>query len=316
MSEKSTGAPSGSTSSAGASPAPTSASPGRAPDSTATPPDSGSRCSGSFAWWSPESSSWRTFQRSFFEGWESYSEGWPRAGTMLSGTASLLKPSAPLTGVTGSSWSRGEYPTPSVTPYGSSQNEGQVPHDRPTRGTPSLTQWAKTWPTPTKSVGERGGREKGREGGPDLGVAVKRWQTPLANEGRSGNRGSNRRDKTEATLTSQAVRRAPWSTPTAHDRKGGRGRKSASAKGSRSLALEAKRWPTATAGDGARSGSRASRGNDGNQANEGTSLTDATCRSGRPVPTTCTHGGDCRWRLNPRFVESLQGFPEGWTDVA
>lgn len=277
MSEKSTGAPSGSTSSAEASPAPTSASPGRAPGSTATPPGSGSRCSESFAWFDPESSSWRTYQRSFFEGWESFSEGWPRAGTTLSGTASRLRPSAPLTGVTGSSWSRGGYPTPSATLYGSSQNEGEVPHDRPTRGT-----WAKKWPTPTKSVAERGGRERGREGGPDLGVAVKRWQTPMANEGLNRNQGSNRRDKLESGLTSQVMRRAPWPTP--------------------------------TAGDGARSGASGYSTESGHH--EGTTLTDATCRTpGRLPPTTCTHGGGCRWRLNPRFVERLMGFPEGWTDV-
>ena len=39
-------------------------------------------------------------------------------------------------------WTRGEYPTPSATPYGTSQNEGSVAHDRPSRGTPSLDTWA------------------------------------------------------------------------------------------------------------------------------------------------------------------------------
>lgn len=43
-------------------------------------------------------------------------------------------------------------PTPSATPYGSSQNEGGVNHDRPSRGTPSLETLAikgRLLPTPT-----------------------------------------------------------------------------------------------------------------------------------------------------------------------
>ena len=54
-------------------------------------------------------------------------------------------------------------------------------------------------------------------------------------------------------------------------------------------------------------------GHRGQPSERGTSLTDATCRSGRPHPETCTHGGQCRWRLNPRFVEWLMGFPPAWT---
>jgi len=126
---------------------------------------------------------------------------------MRNGTAYLLKPSAPLTAVTGSSWSRSEYPTL------------------------SLYTWA-------------------------------------------GKHGLN--------LATEAVRTT---------------------------------WPTATAGDAKSSGSRGKRGDPGNKANEGTSLTDATARDGRHDPTTCKHGGKCKPKLNPRFVESLMGFPEGWTDL-
>ena len=173
--------------------------------------------SASFASWCPDSSSWKTYQRCLFGGWETYSAGWPRAGTMQNGIASRLKPSAPLTGVTGSSWSRGEYPTPAATRYGTSQNEGKIPHNRPTAGTPSLYTWAAKWPTPTAGDCKRSGA-------------------------------------------------AGYST------KSGR--------------------------------------------HEGTTLTDATCRTpGLRRPEICTHGGECRMRLNPRFVESLMGFPEGWTEI-
>lgn len=52
-----------------------------------------------------------------------------------------------------------------------------------------------------------------------------------------------------------------------------------------------------------------------NGRHPGTTLTDLTCRTGRQAPTTCAHGGECKNRLNPRFVEWLMGFPAGWTDV-
>ena len=79
----------------------------------------------------------------------------PRAGMTLRGTAFPLPPSAPITAATGSSWSRGEYPTPAASRYGSGQN-GTRPSGESyaTRGNPSLDTWARkatTWPTPTTS---------------------------------------------------------------------------------------------------------------------------------------------------------------------
>jgi hypothetical protein len=68
-----------------------------------------------------------------------------------------------------------------------------------------------------------------------------------------------------------------------------------------------KQWPTPMTTDFKASGSRC-KGPD-TKGNPGTSLTDATCRSGRPLQTTCTHGGECRWSLNPLFVAWLMGLP-------
>jgi DNA (cytosine-5)-methyltransferase 1 len=53
-------------------------------------------------------------------------------------------------------WNRNEYPTPSATRYGSSQNEGTIPHQRPSAGTPSLDTWASKWATPTSRDGKDG----------------------------------------------------------------------------------------------------------------------------------------------------------------
>jgi len=43
-------------------------------------------------------------------------------------------------------WRENQYPTPSGTIYGSSQNEGKVEHKRPSKGTPSLISWAHSHP--------------------------------------------------------------------------------------------------------------------------------------------------------------------------
>ena len=199
-------------SSVGDSPAKTSRLPAPALGSVGPVRDCGSSSQGSFGFCGPRSSSSKTSPRCACEACASFSKGLPRAGMMRSGIVYPLQPAAPRTAAIGSSWSRGEYPTPTATEYGSAQNEGVIPHKRPSNGTPSLSTWTRGWPT------------------------------PLARDGR-GPRTSER-----------------------------------------------------------------------NNAHPGTSLTDATCRSGRPLPTTCTHGGPCRPMLNPRFVEWLMGFPIGWTD--
>lgn len=75
-----------------------------------------------------------------------------------------------------------------------------------------------------------------------------------------------------------------------------------------------KLWPTATAEDARASGSRALTKD--KAAHPGLTLTDVTSRQrGHRHLTTCKHGAPCQLRLNPRFVESLMGFPTGWTEI-
>jgi hypothetical protein len=100
----------------------------------------------------------------------------PMRGTMLRGHVTSLPPRQERHIVgPGSSWSRGMYPTPTASRYGSSQNgiNGKGGEkERPSAGTPSLDTWARWWPTPCardhkggnlKPYSERGGGTKGEQ---------------------------------------------------------------------------------------------------------------------------------------------------------
>jgi hypothetical protein len=106
------------------------------------------------------------------------------------------------TAVKGNSYSRGEYPTPSATPYGTSQNEGKVPHKRPTAGTPSLETWARQldwlWSTPTASDGVGGPGHGAMEGGESLRTQASDWTTPTTQDAKNEASESQRRRKGSA----------------------------------------------------------------------------------------------------------------------
>lgn len=125
-------------------------------------------------------------------GSDTWSGRWPKRGIGMGGTVFELPKRALHIAESGSSWSE-YYPTPSATPYGSSQNEGQVPYDRPSRGTPSLETWAKGWPTPTARV-HKGGAEwsnRKRDGDPrrasdmTLADAGEAWPTATVGDSRN-----------------------------------------------------------------------------------------------------------------------------------
>ena len=86
----------------------------------------------------------------------------PARGMMQRGHVTSLppRPGRPIVG-RGSSWSRGMYPTPTASRYGSSQNgiNGKGGEkERPSAGTPSLATWAQRWPTPAVSDSRSSGR--------------------------------------------------------------------------------------------------------------------------------------------------------------
>ena len=167
-------------------------------------PRSSSPSSSSSRTWQPfavlAEGTWTLPQASLFAPSALFLETWPRSGMTRSGQAfELQRPVRHTSGADGSVWptclardaksgervtGRGSrngrplnevvligayaanlYPTPSSTPYGSSQNEGQVPHERPSAGTPSLETWAKYWQTPgTDSFRQRSGDRSGEMG--------------------------------------------------------------------------------------------------------------------------------------------------------
>lgn len=153
----------------------TSASPAREPGSTESARVFGPSSLGSLASFDPATSSWKTSQLSLeTNGLDEFSETWPRAGSMRSGTAYLLRPLAPLTAGTGS----GLWPTPKVA-------TNRTSHESITReghwSAPGLEQAAELsegilprevesleeikspaaralWPTPKATDADRGGR--------------------------------------------------------------------------------------------------------------------------------------------------------------
>ena len=162
------------------------------------------------------------------EDWKKLKQGGARSGVCFVRT----EQSQPRTAVSGSSWSRNECPTPSATPYGTSQNEGQVPHKRATKGTPSLETWAKQWPTPRTISGGAESAERKQElgrtasGGGDLQAAAKNWPTPAARD----YKGTNTNPEAQKDQLPNFVRHRfseaakGWPTPTAGDH-GRQGRK-------------------------------------------------------------------------------------------
>ena len=120
---------------------------------------SGRICSTSWGQWDQGSLSWRTSQASLLpmEGQLGSLEGFPTSGSMRNGDCFERTPaSEPLTGVKGSSWSRGEYPTPTASEYGKNQGGGAGAGTGVARE--SLSTWARNGPQAqvTPTVGPSG----------------------------------------------------------------------------------------------------------------------------------------------------------------
>ena len=225
---------------------PVSRSPRPESDSERTTLDTSGRTSdGSSTRPAPLSPSSRTSEDT--SGWASIESSWtsPISGSMRSGRFSERATSERRTVATGSgsslggaTWDRNEYPTPTAASYGTSQNEGQVAHKRPTNGTPSLETWARSggaptggnWPTPRAMTGGPESAERKKElgrtksGGGDLQSAAISWPTPTAGDSKAsgsrnaqGSKANQGVSLTDAIRTGDSSGRQDRSTPTPGD---------------------------------------------------------------------------------------------------
>lgn len=153
----------------------TSAQPAVAMDSMESEADSGRKWLGLLARYDQDARTWRTPQCSLVEGLDEYSETWPRWGSMRNGE-SFLRPTPALHICESAS---GLWQTPvaddSVERAAGKWNS---------RGEPKLSAEVKLWPTPTATLGSKGGRvtpRKSREGGTLIeAVSARTWPTPCA----------------------------------------------------------------------------------------------------------------------------------------
>lgn len=156
------------------------------------------------------------------------------------------------------------------------------------------------WPT-ALADGDRVAMFK--QGGEPLGRAV-RWPTATARDWKSGSASDATMQRNSRPLA-EVVR---WPTPTRAAGTGGQTSRSGKRKGEMLLggAVKETRWPTAVAGDAKACGSR---NTPGSKAHKGVTLTDATRGDGG----TGRLGKRRPGRLSADWVETLMGFPIGWT---
>lgn len=156
----------------------------------------GASSSAWFAKFDPDLSTWKTAQRSLLGDSESFSETWPRWGLMRDGE-SYLRPIPALHICESES---GLWPTPTVCGN----------YNRPGASAQSgmgLATAVKLWPTPTASLGTKGGRvtpRKSREGGTLIeAVSARTWATATARDWRSGKASQATHDRNSRPLSEQ-----------------------------------------------------------------------------------------------------------------
>lgn len=302
-------------------PAWTSASPGAGKASKGKRRGSGSRWRESFATYDRASSSWRTRQHSLFEGLTAFSGSWPRRGTMRSGECFRRKEWEPPTSERESSSSRGggDWPTPTASDYGSSQNG--VNSDRPSAGTPSLSTLARRWDEQKPSKpGPQQIDAFGSSGMTTATAAMSRWPTATATDANGSGRVNYPGGAMRYGVTLTDALNHQWMTPVARDWKG-EGRRA-----QLGTQVANQRWSTPRASESEnRTTKHPPSALDGTHGR--TLAGDAATwngHSGHPSPETAPPGTSSnpdglssprRRLLNPNFVEWLMGWPPGWTSL-
>lgn len=162
---------------------------------------------GSLAKYDPSSRSWRTRQCSLLGDLTEFSETWPRWGSMRDGECSEQTTLAPPTSASGF----GSWPTPTVPNGG--------------RSCAHVTDWR----SPTTAY------HNGKKVQVGLEHAVRHWPTPTASLGTKGGRVTPRKSREGGTLIEAVSARTQFATPTV---KGNYNRKGASSKSGDGLATQ------------------------------------------------------------------------------
>jgi hypothetical protein len=224
--------------------------------------------------------SWRTSQACLVSGWELFSETWPRSGSMQSGIAYRLVPSAPLTDVI----ECGLWPTPDAA----AANVREDP---------------KTWLARQERLKAKG--YNGNGAGMPLGIAAKLWPTPTAGDSKASGSRNTENSKAHAGISlTDAVRQdggrgRMWPTPQAANSKSGvdHHRAGRPSSGGDDLVTAVMRWPTPASRDYRHPNKKPYSERGGGS-------------KGEQLPNAV--GG----ALNPTWVEWLMGYPLGWTDLS
>ena len=151
---------------------------------------------GSLARFDPASCTWRTAQPSLLGDSDECSVTWPRSGMTADGQCWELPTLAPLTSGTDS----GLWPTPTVCGNYNRKGASATSGD-------GLATAVKNWPTPTASLGTKGGRvtpRKSREGGTQIeAVSSRTFATPPARDWRSGKASEAAMERNSRPLSEQ-----------------------------------------------------------------------------------------------------------------
>lgn len=194
---------------------------------------------------------------------------------------------------------RSSWPTPSATDAEKRRDSARQLQ----RHTPGLEALATLWPTPRAEDAESAGNHPGAQD--SLTVPVRLWPTPTSMDanasGGSSSYPTNTKSHSGTTLTDASVRQGFWQTPATDSFRSRGGER----KDEMGLDQQARMWATPRAAEAEHSGRVVT-------GDWQTGLTEQA--TGHQHPTTCSHGAECRRVLNPLFVETLMGWPTGWTD--
>lgn len=240
-----------------------------------------------------------------------YSETFPRWGTVRHGALMEQTPwvrpiavtessSSPDWATPAASWWEGRGATSAET--WEKRQSARVEAGKAPFATPLHVQ-VQLWPTPAAAAATQGRNEPdGKRGQTFVGAARDQlWPTPTSGD---STRGGDVFKRGNLTLPGMARRQQAWPTPNARDHKGSPGQESRERGGHQASlpsTVQAQTWPTPRASMTDMDTMERSRYS-GQQMK-------AWKEAGTPYQTQTTGS------LNTAWVEMLQGFPPGWTEI-